>query len=363
MLAYLKLDVYLLADVFETFRKVTLEQDALDPVHFVSLPGLSYQSAFKMTKESIHLLQDAEMYTLFERGIRGGLTFVNKHVVNSTQDIGSTTHLMYIDQNNLYGSALSKPLPQSDFQWVEPHDIEHFSNPAHIMALGDEADIGYLFEVDLIYPECIKNRTVDFPLAPESGIVSPDMFSPFMEEHNKKYEAENDLKYKATRKLLLTQLNKQHYIVHYSILKFYLGMGMQLDKVHRAIQFRQKPFLKPYIEFNSKKRAESKNPFEKDFFKFKNNALFGKTMEDVRKRMDYRIVTDPETSIKLCRSSLFCHHDVISEDITGFKMLKSKVELCKPIYVGQAVLDHSKLEVYKLFYHTLKRVHWSNMWN
>ena len=113
MLAYLKLDVYLLADVFETFRRVTLEQDQLDPVHFISLPAMSYSSAFKMTKESIHLLQDSEMYNLFERGIRGGLTFVNKHVLKHKTQGDSTVHLKYIDQNNLYGSALSKSLLHS----------------------------------------------------------------------------------------------------------------------------------------------------------------------------------------------------------------------------------------------------------
>ena len=115
MKSYLHLDVMLLADVFEEFRRVSLAQDGLDPVHFISLPGLSFLSAFKMTGETIHLLQDPNMYTMFERGIRGGLTFVNKHkVVKETYTAESgeqeSVHLAYIDANNLYGSALSKPL-------------------------------------------------------------------------------------------------------------------------------------------------------------------------------------------------------------------------------------------------------------
>ena len=83
MTAYLKLDVFLLTDVFEAFRRVALDEDKLDPVHFVSLPAMSFQSAFKMTKETIHLLNDPEMYNLFERGTRGGHTFVNKHHIKS----------------------------------------------------------------------------------------------------------------------------------------------------------------------------------------------------------------------------------------------------------------------------------------
>merc|ERR1711911_154508 len=81
MIAYLRLDIHLLADVFETFRRQCLNEDVLDPVPFVSLPHMTFQSAFKMTREKIHLLHDIEMYRLFEQGIRGGLTFVNKHLV------------------------------------------------------------------------------------------------------------------------------------------------------------------------------------------------------------------------------------------------------------------------------------------
>ena len=116
MLAYLKLDVYLLADVFEAFRIKSLNEEQLDPVNFISLPHLSFQSAFKMTGETIDLLTDAEMYSLFQNGIRGGLTVVNKHRINYLEDDYSKLYPLYIDQNNLYGSALSKYLPHSNFQ-------------------------------------------------------------------------------------------------------------------------------------------------------------------------------------------------------------------------------------------------------
>lgn len=131
-------------------------------------------------------------------------------------------------------------------------------------------------------------------------------------------------------------------------------MGMQLSKVHRVIEFTQKPFLKQYIDTNSKKRAASKNAFEKDYYKYKNNSLFGKTMEDVRKRINYKLVNDENKLDKLAASPLFIDRDIISDEIVGVKMIKSEVELCKPIYIGQAVLDYSKLEMYKLFYNVIK---------
>ena len=352
LMVYLKLDVILLACVFERFRQKTLEQDGLDPVHFVSLPGLSFLSAFKMTGEKINLLTDLEMYTFFERGIRGGMTFVNKHLVRSEiithNNTELTQHLAYIDQNNLYGNALSKPLPHSEFCWVE--DLSVFTRD-FILGLDEEGEWGYTLEVDLGYPEHLHHSTADFPLAPVSDEITHDMFSTFMKDF---HETLNPNKtYKTSRKLLLTQFNREHYFVHFAVLKFYLAMGLTLNKVHRIIKYKQKAWLREYIDYNSKQRALSNNDFDKAFYKLKNNALFGKTMEDVRKRMDYKLVTDEDKFIKLANSPLFHDRDLITEDIVGVHMLKPKVTLDKPIFVGQAVLDYSKLEMYNLFYKTL----------
>ncbi len=352
LMAYLKLDVLLLACVFERFRLKTLEQDGLDPVHFVSLPGLSFLSAFKMTGETIELLSDIEMYTFFERGIRGGMTFVNKHLVrNETithDDTQLTQHLAYIDQNNLYGNALSKPLPHSEFCWVE--DVSVFTRD-FILSLDEEGEWGYTFEVDLGYPEHLHHSTADFPLAPESGEITQDMFSAFMTEF---YSTLNpNQTYKPSQKLLLTQYDRKHYVVHFAVLKFYLAMGLTLDRIHRVIKYKQKAWLKEYIDFNSQQRAQSNNDFDKSFYKLKNNALFGKTMEDVRKRINYKLVTDEDKFEKLARSPFFHDREIITEDIVGVHMLKPKVTLDKPIFVGQAVLDYSKLEMYHLFYHIL----------
>ena len=356
MLCYLKVDVLQLADVFEKFRRVSLDQDGLDPIHFVSLPALSFQSAFKMTKEKIDLIQDPEMYTFFERGIRGGLTFVNKHVVRNETITHNNeqlnNHLAYIDQNNLYGSSLCKPLPHSDFSWVE--DVSSFTQD-FILNIDEQGEWGYTFEVDLHYPTEIHRQTADFPLAPESGIVTASMFSPFMTSfHN---SLTGDKLYKSSRKLLLTQFNKEHYIVHYAILKFYLRMGLKLTNVHRVVKYKQKAWLKPYIAYNSQQRKQAANNFEKDFYKLKNNALFGKSMEDVRKRINYKLVNNVEKAEKLISSPFFHSRDIITEDIVGVHMLKPKVTLDKPIFVGQSVLDYSKLEMYELFYKTLPQCH------
>ena len=377
---YLELDVNLLADVFEKFRAVTFQEDGLEATHFVSLPAISYMSAFKMTKEKIHLLVDAEMYTLFERGIRGGLTYTNKHLVTAssstpppsqqqqhnldTEEEEEETVLAYVDENNLYGNALCQYLPHSEFEWIteESHPTvwQTLATKERILALPDEAEYGYLFEVDLIYPASIHELTADFPLAAESGEIEYTAFSPYMKELYRQLNSGGggggvQWQYKPTRKLLLTQYDKPAYIVHFVILKFYLHMGMEVRRVSRVIRFRQKPYLRPYIMYNSRRRQEAANAFEKDFYKLKNNSLFGKTMEDVRKRIRYLLKIDPG-EIERLQASPLCHgRDIISRELVGLHMLQPCVKLTKPIFIGQAVLDYSKLEMYRLFYGTLKR--------
>ena len=220
-----------------------------------------------------------------------------------------------------------------------------------ILNLDEEGEWGYTFEVDLGYPEHLHHSTADFPLAPETGEITQDMFSTFMTTfHNTLNPSKT---YKPSRKLLLTHLNKEHYVVHFAVLKFYLSMGLTLDKVHRVIKYKQKAWLREYINYNSQQRALSNNDFDKSFYKLKNNALFGKTMEDQRKRINYKLVTDEKKFEKLARIPFFHDREIITEDIVGVHMLQNKVTLDKPVFVGQAVLDYSKLEMYHLFYKIL----------
>ena len=146
MLIYLKVDVYLLADVFETFRKTAICEDNLDPANFFGIPGLSWCAALKSMSKELELLKDLEMYSFFESGVRGGMTFVNKH--QAVHD--AETQLLYIDINNLYGWALSQQLPARGFRWIlEQAELDDIARH-----LPDEnAAYGYLLEVDISVPE------------------------------------------------------------------------------------------------------------------------------------------------------------------------------------------------------------------
>ena len=351
-LAYLHLDVYLLTDIFEFFRKQCLKEDGLDPVHFVSMPGLSIESAFKKTKEEIELLTDPFMYEFFEQGIRGGMAFTNKHYLSANNAYIPSYDkdkpciwLLYIDENNLYGNCLRQALPYKNFEWCDL-TIEEIKN------WKPSDNVGYVLEVDLKYPNSIHDATKDLPLAPEHTRIHEGILTEYMKK--KWCEMYPNRKFNSTKKLVMNQNDKECYVVHIALLQFYMEMGMELVKVHTAISFNQKPWLKSYIDGNTRKRMDAKNSFEKDFYKFKSNSLFGKTMENVRKHKEYKLISEHNQLDILAAKPLIDSFHIISEDLVGIAMLKESCMLNKPIFVGQTVLDLSKLIMYNLYYKKLK---------
>ena len=161
-------------------------------------------------------------------------------------------------------------------------------------------------------------------------------------------------KIKKCEKLVCTVQDKENYIVHIRTLKQDLNLGLILKKVPRVIQFNQKVWLKPYIDINTKLRKEAKNDFEKDFLKLMNNAVFGKTMENVRKHRDIKLVTTDKRRNKLVLEPN-CHTaKYFSENLMAIEMKKTKLKMNKPIYVGMSILDISKTLMYEFWYDYIK---------
>ena len=156
-------------------------------------------------------------------------------------------------------------------------------------------------------------------------------------------------------------MDKKKYVLHISALKFYLQHGLRLKKVHRAISFKQANFLKPFIEFNTKKRKNANNDFEKDLFNLMNNSVYGKTMENVRKHGDFEIVNSPERFQQLVNKPLFKHRHILNKDLVIVEKDKHTVELSKPIYMGMSILDYSKIHMYSFDYDVLKPKYQDNI--
>ena len=166
-----------------------------------------------------------------------------------------------------------------------------------------------------------------------------------MSEYQHSLRKNLDLKTPKCNKLLLTLQDKNNYVVHYRNLQFYLKQGMKLKRVHRVLEFEQECWMEPYIRMNTEFRKNAKRDFEKNFYKLMNNSVFGKTMENLRNRVDIKIVRGSETDKirKLIASPLYSRHVMFSNDLFGIDMRKRRLLLNKPVYTGMKILDNSKI--------------------
>ena len=322
---YLKTDVLLLADVFEEFRNVCLENYELDPAWYFTSPGLAWDASLKKTEVKLELLTDIDMLQMIEKGTRGGVSMIsnrfgkanNKYMKDFNPEKPST-FIPYLDANNLYGWAMCEPLPVGGFEWVDEKEFNDWRNFPCIL------------EVDLDYPKELHDLHNDLPLAPERIIVNN------------------------VEKLIPTLNKKEKYVIHHRNLKQYLQMGLKLKKIHRIIKFKEEAWLKPYIELNTKLRANGKNDFEKDFFKLMNNSVFGKTMENIRKRVDIKLVNNRKSALRFAAKPNFESCTIFDENLIAIHMKRVKLLFDKPIYCGMSILDVSKTLIFDFHYDYIK---------
>ena len=299
-------------------------------------------------------MHDYDMYLTVERGIRGGICVIShRHAIANNKYMPNydskkeSSYITYLDANNLYGWAMSQYLPTNNYKWENSEEF----NVDKIMSMTDEQATGYIFDCDLEYPIDVHDDHSDYPLAPEPMSVKGNMIS----EHSNKILNLINAKQQETEKLIPNLYNKTNYVVHYRNLKFYLSNGMKLTKINKVISFNQGPWMKDYIDFNTKKRAECKFDYQKDFFKLMNNAVFGKTMENVRKRVRFELVNNPKRHQKVLNDPTFTNSVIINENLIGMSRKHATVKLDKAIMTGFSVLDLSKVLMYDFHYNTIKK--------
>ena len=360
---YLKTDVLLLTDVFENFRDMScLSYYGLDPVYYYTLPNFAFDAMLKLTSVEIDLVYDQEMYEMIEAGLRGGMTQTtckkveanNKYMGSDYDKNKASSYINYLDANNLYGLSMIQKLPYRNLKWddkITEDDIINYNN----------GRTGHILEVDLEYPKKLHDLHNDYPLAPEVMNVKSNMLSEKQVEIYKLINGSKEPKDEKTNKLILNLNEKNKYVVHIRTLEFYLKHGLKLKKIHRAIKFEQKEISKPYIEFNTEKRKNARNDFEKDIFKLLNNAVFGKTMEDKRKHLDFEIVSDEKRLMKCVNNPSFKHSHIINENLVGVEKQKPKLKLDKPIFIGMSILDLSKQHMYRFYYDVMKPKYGDNI--
>ena len=150
-------------------------------------------------------------------------------------------------------------------------------------------------------------------------------------------------------------MKKEKYVLHYRNLQLYLSLGLKLKKNHQALQFSQSKWLEMYISFNTKMRSQAKNSFEKDFYKLMNNNVFSKTMENLRKRSNIKLVSDPQEMVKFASRPTYLSHKIFHENLVAVNIKPVKIRLDKPSYIGMCILDLSKILMYDFHYNYIKK--------
>lgn len=339
---YLKIDVLLLVDVFENFRNTCHQIYKLDPAHYFTAPALSWDAMLKYTEVKLELLTDVDKLLFVEKGLRGGISQcshryakANNKYMDCFDKTKPTEQLIYLDANNLYGWAMMQCLPLSDFEWFPNTDLD-------VSKIPDDNSEGYFLEVDLEYPESIHDNHSDYPMCAEHK-NPPGSTQP---------------------KLLLTLDKKIKYVLHYLVLKQAIKYGLILKKVYRILKFKQSTWMKPYIELNTKYRTMANNAFEKNFYKLLNNSVFGKTMENVRKHREIKLCSKwlgCGGARKLVADPYFKTCKIFSEDCVAIELNKKSILMNKPVSIGMAILEISKVLMYDYHYGHIKPIFKENI--
>jgi len=371
---YLKTDVLLLADSFENFRNTCMKFYGLDPVHYFTAPGFSwdamllgyyrknkvnnyeynYELGYDLKIESFKETQE-DMLEMIKNSMRGGISIIthryskanNKYMKNYNPN-EENKYDIYLDANNLYGWAMSQYMPVGSYKWDNEMTLEK------ILETPDENDKGYILEVDIEIPNELHDYFNDYPLAVENTIFEP---SPYMSEIAKTL----DIKQSKVKKLIPNLFNKTKYITHYRNLKLYQELGLKITKIHRVLSFEQQPYLEDYIMFNTNMRAQTKLDYEKDLFKLLNNSIFGKTMENVEKRIEVKLITNERKFLKQVCKPNYKGHKIFSNDLVAVNMNKTEIFYNKPVIVGFSILELSKLHMYNFHYNVMKKKYNENI--
>ncbi|KAB0790197.1 hypothetical protein PPYR_15471, partial [Photinus pyralis] len=283
---YLKSDVLLLADIFENYRGVCLREYEIDAAQYLTGPSLSWDAMLKKTDVELELLTDIDMLHFFKRGIRGGVStctkrkaIANNKFLPNYDPSKPSSFIIYLDACNLYGHSQTQFLPQSDFAWLTPEEIQNFN----VFEISDESPIGS--------------------------------------------------KYK---KLIPNLNHKEKYVLHYRMLRQCLQHGLILKNIHRGVKFMQSPWLKSYIDLNTQLRNRETSESGRDTIKTMNNSIYGKTMENVDKRVNVALVSHWERIGKKpgaeghISKPNFKNLSVFSENLVAIEMSKVSVKYNKP---------------------------------
>lgn len=265
---YVKTDVLLLVDVFNRYREECLEAYKLDSIHYFTCPALTWDAGLKFSNVRLELLTNVDQYMFCEAAIRGGVsTICHRHAEANNIYLPDTydpqkpdRFLIYLDANNLYGQCMSRPLPEKNFHWKTDLTTDDIRN------YDPNCGWGCLVQVDAEIPDELHDKLNDIPPCPDSLDIDHKMASSTTRRH--RATRFGDAYVAPTQQKLAPNLfNKEGYIGHITAMKKWMELGVKITRIIKVLAFDQRPWLEPYIKFNTEKRMAADSDFKRSFYK------------------------------------------------------------------------------------------------
>jgi len=327
-------------------------------LNYISLPSLSQDAMLMTCKQPLGLIHDDETREYFESSKRGGIVQAgcqrhavanNKYMKNYDKNTDSS-YIIYMDMNNLYGGAMSQPMP---YELLEPIDL----TLDEILNQSNDAEIGYFVEYDVEVPNELHDKFKDYPLCPTSSNIEFTSLSQYqkqiLKDNNRKHNSKS-------KKLILDLHNKTNYRSHYVYLKKIVEVGYKVTKIHKVIPFKQSTWLQQYIDKNTILRKGAKNKFEQDVYKLMSNAIYGKMCENLLGRTNLSIVKGRTAAVNKMSQDNFKSSEYL-DDMYFIQSTPNKVVYNKPSYIANAILDISKVFMIDFHYNYMCKKYMNNL--
>ena len=329
---YLKVDCLLLTDAMQANRQTSIVDSGLDPLNYISLPQLSFDSFLKSTKAELELFHpdNSDMHTLFKNNRRGGFTTcptryaeANHKYLKTYDSSKPSIFIMAMDINGMYSSVQEDYLPIRGYEDLDESEFDNWRE------ISDQEGVGLFLVVDLDYPFELHDKHNEFPFL-------PDHFNGRLDAH---------------------LWDRKEIGVRHETLIEAINAGLILKKIHRVIKSVDEKFVKSFIQENNRKRREATTDFEGNVFKLRNNSAYGKFGENMDNRSKVRFAQSEKVFKNYAGKPEFKKATLLDDDVNVVSLDQMTVYEDRPVSIAQAILCKSKNIMTKYWYGLIKKVY------
>ena len=340
---YLKLDITLLTDIFENFRKGIWDKFGLDCSKYVSSPSLSKDCMLKFTKVKIEHIKDIEMYDFINNSVIGGLCVCSKPYLNNDN---SNSTIAYQDVSSLYPTIMRNKIPLKNYKFIELNEF-------NINKYGEDKNYSCILLCNVKTTDKVKNDHIlkQFPALISKTSIYYDNLSDYQKTNLK----EN---YKSSGKLINHLGSDENNYLSFEMYKLLLKLGYEIE-IKKILEYYHSDFMKKYIDFLYDKKTEYKKIGDKSMmmtYKILMNSLYGSMLTRVENFRDFKIVTNSKQADFYTKRSNFNSRVIINEDLTIVEMNKIKCVYNSPILIGSIILQNSKVLLFDYMYNKFPKL-------